>query len=394
MGNQRSSGLQLRGGTWHIDKKFRGARICESTGTSDIREAREYLAKRVMEMREVRLFGVRQERTFRVAATKYLEENQHKRSLERDARALAALDPYIGQLPLRRVHHDTLQPYVRDRIAAGISPGTVNRDLAVARHILNLSARLWRDESDRPWLDTAPLIQMQRHPDKREPYPLSIDEQRLLFSELDGHLAAMALFKVNTGLREKEVASLRWSWEVRVPELDTSVFIIPRRFVKNGLDRYVVLNRIAISVIDDCRGAHTEFVFTRNRQPVTRIYNSGWKAARRRAAKRYQAEFGRSCPEGFRRVRVHDLKHTYGHRLRVAGVGFEDRKLLLGHKSDHVTTHYSAPEIGSLIKASEKVCALGSRKSHALAIVRGRAEQQVLDFMVVREGLEPSTSAL
>jgi hypothetical protein len=158
-----------------------------------------------MEMREVRLFGIRQERTFRVAATKYLEENQHKRSLERDARALSSLDPYIGDLPLRRVHHDTLQAYVGCKLGAGISPGTINRDLAVVRRILNLSARLWRDESDRPWLDTSPLIQMQRHPNKREPYPLSIDEQRLLFSELAGHLAKMALFKVNTGLREQEV---------------------------------------------------------------------------------------------------------------------------------------------------------------------------------------------
>jgi hypothetical protein len=150
-----------------------------------------YLAKRVMELREVKLFGARRERTFRAAATKFLEENQHKRSLERDARALAILDPYIGDLPLRRVHHDTLQPYVRSRLASGISPGTINRDLAVVRRILNLCVRLWRDESDRPWLDTAPLIQMQRHPDKREPYPLSIEEQRLLFSELDGHLASM-----------------------------------------------------------------------------------------------------------------------------------------------------------------------------------------------------------
>src|SRR5271170_5357897 len=85
-------------------------------------------------------------------------------------------------------------------------------------------------------------------------------------------------------------------------------------------------------------------------------------------------EIGRSCPEGFKRIRVHDLKHTYGHRLRVAGVGFEDRKLLLGHKAGHVTTHYSAPEIETLIQASEKVCDMGSRKSPALAIVRARAE--------------------
>jgi integrase len=380
MGNQRTSGLQKRGGVWHIDKKFRGARICESTGTCDFQQAQEYFAKRMMELREVKLFGARQERTFRTAATKFLEENQHKRSLERDARSLAILDPYLGSLPLRRVHHDTLQPYVRSRLESGISPGTINRDLAVVRRILNLSARLWRDEADRPWLDTAPLIQMQRHPNKRDPYPLSDEEQRLLFSELDGHLAAMALFKVNTGLREKEVVNLRWHWEVTVSELDTSVFIIPRSYVKNGLDRYVVLNRIAKSVISERRGEHVEFVFTCEGQPITKIYNSGWKAARRRAAKRYAAEFGRACPKGFQSIRVHDLKHTYGHRLRVAGVGFEDRKLLLGHKSDHVTTHYSAPEIGSLIEASERVCAARARKSHALTIVRARAEQQVLDF--------------
>jgi hypothetical protein len=136
----------------------------------------------------------------------------------------------------------------------------------------------------------------------------------------------MALFKVNTGLREKEVVNLRWLWEVPVPELDTSVFVVPRAFVKNGLDRFVVLNRIAKSVIDDCRGGQPEFVFTRRGKPITRIYNSGWKAARRRASKRYASEFGRSCPKGFQSIRVHDLKHTYGHRLRAAGVGFEDRK--------------------------------------------------------------------
>jgi hypothetical protein len=142
----------------------------------------------------------------------------------------------------------------------------------------------------------------------------------------------------------------------------------------------VVLNRIAKSVIDGCRGVHPEFVFTRRGKPVTRIYNSGWKAARRRAAVRYASEFGRECPDGFRSVRVHDLKHTYGHRLRVAGVGFEDRKLLLGHKSDHLTTHYSAPEIGAFIEASDKVCAPRARKSHALTIVRARPVQQVIDF--------------
>ena len=133
-----------------------------------------------------------------------------------------------------------------------------------------------------------------------------------------------------------------------------------------------VTGRIARSVVERCRGVHAEYVFTRHGKPLTKLYNSCWKAARRRAAGCYESEFRRPCPSGFRSVRVHDLKHTFGHRLRAAGVGFEHRKLLLGHKSDHVTTHYSAPEIGALIATSELVCELGSRKSHALTIVRAQ----------------------
>jgi len=55
-------------------------------------------------------------------------------------------------------------------------------------------------------------------------------------------------------------------------------------------------------------------------------------------------------------VRVHDLKHTLGRRLRAAGVSFEDRQDLFGHKNGRITTHYSAAELKSFIAAPEKVC--------------------------------------
>jgi len=53
---------------------------------------------------------------------------------------------------------------------------------------------------------------------------------------------------------------------------------------------------------------------------------------------------------------VHDLKHTFDRRLRAAGVSFEDRQDLLGHESGRITTHYSRPELSSLIAAVEKIC--------------------------------------
>lgn len=73
----------------------------------------------------------------------------------------------------------------------------------------------------------------------------------------------MALCKANTGTREQEVCCLKWSYEVEVRELDTSVFLIPGKRVKNGEERRVVLNRVARSVIEAVRGMHEEFVFVR-----------------------------------------------------------------------------------------------------------------------------------
>lgn len=96
------------------------------------------------------------------------------------------------------------------------------------------------------------------------------------------------------------------------------------------------------------------------------MHNTAWKSARKRAASRYDG----GAPWGFENVRVHDLKHTFGRRLRAAGVSLEDRKDLLGHKSSEITTHYSAPEIHNLIEAAEKVCNGDSRKTPALTLVR------------------------
>lgn len=141
--SRRIPGLLLRGAVWHIDKVIYGRRICESTGTRDLTEAQALLAHRVTQARRVRLSGEQREHTFREAADKFLAENGHKRSLERDRRALAMLDPFIGLLPLQRVHHDTLSPYIRSRLANGRSPGTINRDLAVVKRILRFSGSLY-----------------------------------------------------------------------------------------------------------------------------------------------------------------------------------------------------------------------------------------------------------
>ena len=69
-------------------------------------------------------------------------------------------------------------------------------------------------------------------------------------------------------------------------------------------------------------------------------------------------------------MRVHDLKHTFGRRLRAAGIPLETRKVLLGHRNSDITTHYSAPELEELMAAANRVCEEKSGKSPALVVLK------------------------
>jgi integrase len=73
---------------------------------------------------------------------------------------------------------------------------------------------------------------------------------------------------------------------------------------------------------------------------------------------------------GLPQVRVHDLKHTFGRRLRAAGVSFEDRQDLLGHRSGRMTTHYSAAELSKLIEAANSVCERNGNKPELVVLRR------------------------
>jgi hypothetical protein len=94
MGKRRIPGLCKRKRTdgsveWYIDKRVKQyGRLHGSTGTSDEEEAERYLARRLAEIREGIVYGVRPRRKRRDAATRYLTEFTRKRSIERDARAL------------------------------------------------------------------------------------------------------------------------------------------------------------------------------------------------------------------------------------------------------------------------------------------------------------------
>ena len=69
--------------------------------------------------------------------------------------------------------------------------GTINKELSTVRRVLMLAARVWRDENGLSWLSAPPLTQMMTGA-VRKPYPLSWQEQWVLFPELPKRMALRA----------------------------------------------------------------------------------------------------------------------------------------------------------------------------------------------------------
>jgi len=338
---KRTPGLRKKGDIWHIEKVIAGQLIRQSTGESELEQAERYLAQLIEQQRKVKIYGERLDRTFNEASARYVSEYGHKKSLDCDIFTLKSVMPYVGHLLLKNIHSGSLDSFIRDRKSSGISAGSLTRDLAVIKQVLSLSARLWRDDLGKPWLDTMPILPKIEGA-KRKPRPISFDEQEALLKAIPDYLAEMALFALNTGLRDQEICGMKWTDECKVNGLDTSVFIITEERAKNSRERIVPLNSVAMSIVNGMRGNGSDYVFAYQGRKLARMTNGAWRRGRESV--------------DLKEVRVHDLRHTFGMRLRAAGVTYEDRQDLLGHHAGRITTHYSKVEISRLIDCVELLC--------------------------------------
>ena len=367
MGCKKSQGIKLvkrkDSPYLHIKGTLFNERVRQSTGTSSQEEATLILNDIINQLKRKYVYGEEDVVVdFNTVAAKYLNESI-KDSIKEDARYIEQMGLYIGSLPMNQIYRGfdknnkatPLEQFILARSKEKVSARTINYALSVLNTIGKRAVQRWRGSSGKPLIpfwNCVPLIDKEEAKalglkPKKEVGPISWQEQTVLFNELPELNRDMCLFKVNTGCREQEVCKLRWDWLVRWDD-DIWYFDIPGEFVKNRFRRVVVLNDIAKSVIQKQMGNHLEFVFVYRGRPVSRMNDSAFRNARARAVKKLP---------NIKNASIHSLKHTYGARLRVAGVPEEDRNFLTGHKGRmSMTTYYSAPELKKMLEYSNRVC--------------------------------------
>lgn len=369
------------GDKWKVDCQYRGQKI-RKRGFTDYRSAEEFLTRQKNAIHDTGVSSSTAQPalpavTLREASTKYLEQKLEKGmpSAETDAYLLAPVVEMLGSLTLEEICNDTVEPFIQARREQDIKNKSINNALSCINRICKLAATKWRHTgTTHPWLATLATLDLLDLEDQRPPRPITWSEQRSLFEHLPPHLANMAEFVLNSGVRKNVVCQLHWKWEVRVkirPGLEISVFVVPRLYVKGRKrERVLICNSVAQKIIDAQRGKHSDRVFTYYKQvkpgsgktpkylPIGDMHNTAWQRARKDA--------------GLDDLHVHDLRHTVGMRLRHAGVSERTQDEILWHSRKDMTAHYAVAQIREVYDALELITQEGQAGEtlNLLAIVR------------------------
>jgi integrase len=343
-------------GSRTLNQVYKGHRIFQRLGKVSQAQAEADLERRRAGI-DIELVRSGAERVWADGARKYLIECQQRkvRTLDLIAYHVSLLLPYIGAQPMAEVCNDSLEDFVNDRLDDGVKNATINRSLEVVRTVMNRAARVWR-EHRKPWVSVAPLIEMlDEAAQKREPYPLSWTEQAQLLPRLPSLNADMLEFTMNSGARDENVCGLRWDWEVKVPELKRSVFVIPPEHYKTNRKHVLILNDTAWTIVERHRGRHDEFVFVYRRERSVHVDQAPAMEYHRVGTQNNTAFQGARAAAKLAKFRIHDARHTFGQRLRDAGVSEEDRALLLGHAIEGMPQHYASATVARLVDAANLV---------------------------------------
>jgi integrase len=266
----------------------------------------------------------------------------------------------FGNTPLEEISRLEIDRWKSSRFEAGMTPDTVNRDIAELKAALSKAVE-WELiacsplEKLRPEkVDRSPKVRfLSRDEDAALRKALADRDQYLkdrrtnanrwraqrrygLLPDISGHaygdyLTPMVLLSLMTGIRQNELLNLRWD----SVDLKGKVLTVVGDVAKSNQTRHVPLNREAMAVLENWKkqiGRSEGLVFFNDDGNAFGDAPSSWDRVRASAK---LVDF-----------RWHDLRHTFASWLVMAEVDLNTVRELLGHSDIKVTLRYAhlAPE--------------------------------------------------
>lgn len=249
--------------------------------------------------------------------------------------------------PLAAITPEDVDRWQTGRIAAGIAPATVQRELNYLASVLTRAVKLKK-------LATNPARAVERAKVDRTPKVRYLDpaeEKRLraALSERDAemraaresankwrksrkedplpplpyygdHLTPAVLLSINTGMRRGELLALRWA----SVDMKGKQITVEGSTAKSQQTRHIPLNDEALDVLKKWKAQAPD---SDRVIPISTGFKTAWSHLLERAE--------------ITKFRWHDLRHHFASRLVQAGVPLNTVRELLGHGSMAMTLRYA-----------------------------------------------------
>ncbi len=362
--------IKLRYGVWHCDfVSPSGKRIRRSLETSDKRQAQELHDQLKAEAWRVEKLGDYPSVTFDDACLRWLQEKEHKKSLDDDKTKIEYfLEFFSGRLlssitetdilkatsgMINRKHKEVWEIKAASAKKKGskIAPykpkpatqATKDRYLAFLRSLFRAAVNDWK------WIGKSPTIKVRQKKEIRVRW-LTKEEATTLIQCMPDVMKPVVMFALATGLRRSNILNLEWTQI----DLQRKVAWIHPEDTKGGKAIGVALNETACRVLRMQIGKHQQYVFVHTEawhradgSPTAKVRkmrvdnNTAWSTGLRRA--------------GITNFRFHDLRHTWASWLVQAGVPLTALQEMGGWESIEMVQRYAHLAPNHLVEHARRI---------------------------------------
>jgi len=252
---------------------------------------------------------------------------EKKRHIER------YLKPALGRLPLDQVRGEQIDRFYASMKEHGLAEKSRKNVAATLRRIL-ASAVEWE------YLDGIPRLPKLKVPEGASDFFTREESDLLLAGTSDTEERALLMFALHTGARMGEQLGLEWGdidWQNNLVVFRRALIEGVLGPTKSGRVRKVPLTASLRAVLKQARHLRSDRVFCLDDGTS---YTS-WKLHDR---------LKRACRRaGLRRIRWHDLRHSFGSQLAMAAVPLRQVQAWMGHSTIQMTMRYAhlAPNGGA-----------------------------------------------
>jgi len=325
-------GLYKRGNIWWMCyQNDKGIRERRSAETGNKKEADDILSKIKTEIKEDKWFDNTRAKmkTFDEMMIEYFKkiENDKDSTYQRKSGAFQHLCKAFTSLTLNKITPDSIEEYIRHRLANQAAHSTILNEIRLLSHAFNTVR----------WCKENPVRHVKHKLKSRmvDRWLTDEEEKKLLTASeegLDGQLQDIIMLDLATGLSQEELLNLKWE------RIDFNRNALTTTRSKTETTRTLPLKDEAI-----------ELLKRRNKVRALTGYVFFNGAGNRIDAGKLKKTFGRAVKKaGIKHLRFHDLRHTFATRLLHKGVDIYSVSKLLGHKDIGTTQRYAHHNIESL----------------------------------------------